>query len=132
MQTTDVRDAAQRAVDQSKSLLGQQIDERSTQIGQKIGTLADDLRNVGDQLRESEMVGPAAVYVDRSAAAVEGVARYLQDSDSTRLISDLEDFARRQPWTIAAGALVAGFAASRFLKTSSAQRYRAAGARRGN
>jgi hypothetical protein len=125
MQTTDVRDAAQRAVSQSKSLLGRQIDERSTQLGDRIDTLAQDLRNVGDSLRGSEMVGPAAVYVDRSATAVAGIAHYLQDVDSTQLITDVEDFARRQPWTIAAGALLTGFAASRFLKTTSAQRYRA-------
>ena len=41
-------------------------------------------------------------------------------------IGDLENHARRQPWAIAGAALVLGFAASRFLKTSSARRYRGA------
>ena len=127
MQTTDVRETAQNAVNQGKSFLGKQVDERSTVIGQQIGSLAQDLRNVGDQLRESGTVGAAAGYVDQSAELVDKLATYLQDADSDRLIGDLEDYARRQPWAIAGAALVLGFAASRFLKTSSARRYRVAG-----
>jgi hypothetical protein len=124
MQTTDVRETAQNAVNQGKSLLGKQVDDRTTQIGQQIGSVAQDLRNVGDQLRQSGAVGGAAGYVDQGADLVERLARYLQDADSEQLIGDLENYARKQPWVIAAGALVLGFAASRFLKTSSARRYR--------
>lgn len=123
MQTTDVRETAQNAVNQGKSFLGKQVDERSTVIGQQIGSLAQDLRNVGDQLRESGTVGGAAGYVDQGAELVDKLANYLQDADSDRLIGDLEDYARRQPWAIAGAALVLGFAASRFLKTSSVRRY---------
>ena len=67
MQTTDVRETARNAVNQGKSFLGTQVDERSTVIGQQIGSLAQDLRNVGDQLRESGTVGAAAGYVDQGA-----------------------------------------------------------------
>ena len=123
MQTTDVRETAQNAVNQGKSFLGKQVDERSTAIGQQIGSLAQDLRTVGDHLRESGTAGGAAGYVDQGAELVEKVAQYLQDADSDRLIGDLEQYARQQPWAIAGAALVLGFAASRFLKTSSVRRY---------
>ncbi len=126
MQTTDVRETAQNAVNQGKSFLGKQVDERSTMIGQQIGSLAQDLRNVGDQLRASGTVGGAAGYVDQGAELVDKLAQYLQDADSDRLIGDLEQYARRQPWAIAGAALVLGFAASRFIKTSSVRRYRGA------
>jgi hypothetical protein len=126
MQTTDVRETAQNAVNQGKSFLGKQVDERSTLIGQQIGSLAQDLRNVGDQLRESGTVGGAAGYVDQGAELVDRLAQYLQDADSDRLIGDLEQYARQQPLAIAGAALVLGFAASRFLKTSSVRRYTAA------
>jgi hypothetical protein len=126
MQTTDVRETAQNAVNQGKSFLGKQVDERSTVIGQQIGSLAQDLRNVGDHLRENGTVSGAAGYVDQGAELVEKVAQYLQDADSDRLIGDLEDYARRQPLAIAGAALVLGFAASRFLKTSSVRRYTSA------
>jgi hypothetical protein len=125
MQTTDVRETAQNAVNQGKSFLGKQVDERSTVIGQQIGSLAQDLRSVGDQLRQSGTVGGAAGYVDQGAELIDKLAHYLQDADSDQLIGDLETYARRQPWAIAGAALVLGFAASRFLKTSSTRRYRA-------
>ena len=126
MQTTDVRETAQNAVNQGKSFLGKQVDERSTVIGQQIGSLAQDLRSVGDQLRENGTVGAAAGYVDQGADLVDRVAQYLQSADSDQLIGDLETYARRQPWAIAGAALVLGFAASRFLKTSSVRRYTSA------
>jgi hypothetical protein len=49
--------------------------------------------------------------------------RYLREKDSHALLADVEDFSRRQPWAIAAGGLALGFAASRFVKASSSQRY---------
>ena len=125
MQTTDVRETAQNAVNQGKSFLGKQVDERSTAIGQQIGSLAQDLRGVGDHLRDSG-TGAAAGYVDQGAELVEKLAQYLQDADGDRLIGDLEQYARQQPWAIAGAALVLGFAASRFLKTSSVRRYTSA------
>jgi hypothetical protein len=126
MQTTDVRETAQNAVNQGKSFLGKQVDERSTVIGQQIGSVAQDVRSVGDQLRQSGAVSGAAGYVDQGAELVEKLGQYLQDADSDRLIGDLESYARKQPWAIAGAALVLGFAASRFLKTSSVRRYTSA------
>jgi hypothetical protein len=125
MQTTDVREAAQSAVDQSKTFLNRQVDERSTLIGQQVGSVAQELRHVGEQLGQTGLGGPVTSYVSQGADLVERLGRYLEDADSERLIADLEAIARRQPWLIAGGALVLGFAASRFLKTSSARRYRA-------
>jgi ElaB/YqjD/DUF883 family membrane-anchored ribosome-binding protein len=124
MQTQDVREAAQTAVDQSKSFLNKQVDERSTQLGQQIETVAQDLRRVGDHLRETEVGGAAAGYVDRGVELIERLAHYLEDSDGERLIADAENYVRRQPWALAGVGLVLGFAASRFLKASSARRYR--------
>ena len=124
MQTQDVREAAQNAVDQSKSFLSKQVDERSTQLGQQIETVAQVLRRVGEHLREGGAGGPAAGYVDQGVDLIERLAHYLEDSDGERLIADAENYVRRQPWALAGAALVLGFAASRFLKASSARRYR--------
>jgi hypothetical protein len=125
MQTTDVRDAAQSAVDQSKTFLSRQVDERSTVIGQQIETIAGELRHVGEQLGQTGVAGPFAGYVNQGADLVEKFSSYLKDADSERLIGDLEAIARRRPWAVAGAALVLGFGASRFLKTTSARRYRA-------
>jgi len=49
---------------------------------------------------------------------------YGSDSDADRILSDAEDFGRRQPWVVLAGAAAVGLAAARFLKASSRERYR--------
>jgi hypothetical protein len=51
------------------------------------------------------------------------VAGYLRTSDGDRLLRDVEDFGRRNPWAIIAGGVFLGFAASRFVRSSSALRY---------
>jgi hypothetical protein len=126
MDTTDVREAARSAVNQSKSLIGRVVDERTRQLGEQIGTTARDLRTIGDDLRRSSTLSPFAEYADRGAEAVDRLGNYLSATSAERLIGDLENLARRQPWAFAAGALALGFAGSRFLKTSSARRYRTA------
>ncbi len=121
---TDVRETAQNAVQQGKTFVTRQIDNRTTEIGRQVGAVAQELRKVGDQLRASGPIGFAADYVDQGADVVDGIGGYLQEADSDRLFADLENIARQQPWAVAAISLVLGFAASRFLKTSSARRYR--------
>jgi len=128
MNQTEVRQAAQSAVDQSKSFVSKQIDQRTTAVGEQIGSIADDLRRVGDQLRENGTASLATDYVDQGAEIIDRVGRYLQEADADQLIHDLEAFARRRPLMFASAAAVAGFAVSRFLKTSSARRFSASSA----
>ena len=47
----------------------------------------------------------------------------MKESDADRILSDVEDFARSNPWAVAAGGLALGFVASRVLKASSSRRY---------
>jgi hypothetical protein len=127
MQNTDVRETAQNAVNQGKSLVTKIIDDRTSQLGKQIEAGAQELRKVGEQLRENAAGSLAAGYVEQGAQFVEELGRYLEDADSERLIADLENYARKQPWVIAGAALMLGFATSRFLKASSARRYREGG-----
>ena len=124
MQTMDVRGAAQRAVNQSKSFLSKQVDETTTRFGAQIGSVARDLHDIGDELRKSGASGPAARYVDQGADLIEGLGHYLKDADAERLFGDVERHARKQPLAFAAEAIAVGFATSRFLKATSAPRDR--------
>ena len=56
---------------------------------------------------------------------MQSVGQWLERSDGDQILNDVEGFARRKPWAVAAGGLVLGLAASRFLKASSSERYRA-------
>lgn len=113
---------AQQAAGQVQDKLREQLDQRSSQAATQITEQASDLRSVGESLREQGKEGPAKA-ADQMAQYAEKVGGYLRDKDSHAWLSDAEDFGRRQPWAVAAGGIALGFAASRFLKASSSQRY---------
>jgi hypothetical protein len=123
-------DAAETVRGQAEDLRGQarervrdQVDQRSTQIGEQAGSTAGDLRSVAEQLRQQDKEAPAR-YADQAADRVEKAGRWLTETDADKLLHDAEDFGRRNPWAVVAGAFAVGFAASRVLKASSSDRYR--------
>jgi hypothetical protein len=117
------QEKAQEAAGQAQEKLREQIDERSTQAGEKVSGTAEDLRSVGEELRNQGKETPAKL-ADQGAERIERVGSYLSESDADTLLSDIEDFGRRQPLAVLAGGLVVGMAAARFLKASSGNRYR--------
>jgi hypothetical protein len=116
------KDKAQEAAGQAKGRVREQVDQRSTEAGKQVSTTAGDLRSVSEELRKQGKDTPARV-AEQAAERTERVGSYLTESDADRILGDVEDFARRQPWAVVAGGLVLGFAASRLLKASSSQRY---------
>jgi hypothetical protein len=118
---------AQQVKEQAGGRLKGEVDRRSTQAGERVKSQASDLRSVGEQLREQGKEAPAKV-ADRVAERAERVGGYLEESDGERILNDLEDIARRNPWAVVAGGLVLGIAASRFIKASSIERSQRRGA----
>jgi len=132
--TAQVQDKAQevagQAMEQAQNVAGQakeqartQIDQRSTQVGEQVTEHADSFRKVSETLREQGQDKPAQL-AEQAASRIEGLGSYLKDADSDRILSDVEDFARRQPMAVIAGGFALGFFASRFLKASQTERYR--------
>lgn len=117
-----VQEKAGQAAGKLQDTARQQVDQRSTQAGERASSLAGDLRSVGERLREDGNDGPAKV-ADQVAERAEGVGSYLADSDADRILSDVEDLGRRQPWLVLAGGMALGIAAARVLKASSSERY---------
>ena len=117
------QEKVQQGAEQAKSRIRSEVDSRSTQAGEQVKSTAGDLRSVGDTLREQGKEQPAKI-ADQAAERVERVGTYLQDTNGEQLLHDLEDAARQRPWAVVAAGLAAGFAASRFLKASSSDRYR--------
>jgi hypothetical protein len=117
------QEKAQQAAGQAQEKLREQVDQRSTQAGEKVSGTAQDLRSVGEELRNQGKETPAKL-ADQGAERIERVGSYLSESSSDKLLSDLEDFGRRQPLAVLAGGLAIGMVAARFLKASSGSRYR--------
>ena len=125
-----VQEAAQEQVqekaEQARGKLRDEVDTRSTDIGKQVSGTSEAIREAASQLREKGQDGPARA-TEQAADKMEQAGRWLTESDADRILGDAEDFARRQPWAVLAGGLVLGFAASRFLKSSSQQRYSSRG-----
>jgi uncharacterized membrane-anchored protein YhcB (DUF1043 family) len=122
----DVREQAQgkaqEATSKATDKVRTQVDQRSTDVGEKVASTATDIRSVGDHLREQGKNQPAKL-ADQAARHVERAGTWLRESDSDRILNDVEEFGRRQPWAFALGGLAIGMVSARFLKASSSRRY---------
>jgi ElaB/YqjD/DUF883 family membrane-anchored ribosome-binding protein len=117
-----VQEKAGELKSQAGERLRDQVDERSSQAGEQVGAVSQALRSSGEQLRSEGHDTPAKL-IDGAAQRVERIGSYLRDSNSDRILSDVEGWARSRPWVAAAAGALVGFAASRFLKASSSRRY---------
>ena len=122
--TETVRDQAQSVGEKARAGVREEVDRRSTELGWRASNVAEDLRSVAEHLRSQDK-GGAAGLVEQAAQRIAGASGYLQSTDGNRILYDVESLGRRRPWTAIASGLAAGIAASRVLKASSTDRYRA-------
>jgi hypothetical protein len=118
------QEKAKQAAGQAKVRLRDQVNRRSTQVGDQVASAAQDVRTVGEELRKQGRDKPAQL-ADQGADRAERLGTYLRESDADRILGDIEDFGRKQPWAIVVGGLALGFLGSRFLRASSQKRYEA-------
>jgi ElaB/YqjD/DUF883 family membrane-anchored ribosome-binding protein len=118
--------AQEKAVElkeQGRSKLGETLDQRTSQAGEQVRKMAQALRQSGEQMREQGEGGQVVGVTEGAADRFERLGGYLDQTSGDELLRDVEEFARRRPWMVAGMGLVAGIAASRFLKASSERRY---------
>jgi hypothetical protein len=94
----------------------QRAESAKEQAAERIRRVAKQLRQVSETLSDDDSV--AANVADRASRGVEGVARYVSDTDARGFIRDTENLARRQPAIFFAGAFLLGLCAGRFMKSS--------------
>ena len=128
-----VQETAQQMQDKAVELTGQagsrvrrQIDTRTTEAGTQLQTTASAMRRTGQSLRD-EGNQTEAKLIDGLADRAERLGAYMTNVDADRLLRDVEDFGRKQPWLLAVGGATIGFFASRFMKASSGQRFATGG-----
>jgi ElaB/YqjD/DUF883 family membrane-anchored ribosome-binding protein len=119
-----VADQATRTMEQGKSQLSEQLDERTTQVGRQLSSLGQALRRSSSNLQAEGTNGAGVQRVVTTVAdRVEQAGSYLERASGHELVDGAERFARRQPWLVAGVAAAVGMAASRLLKASSERRY---------
>jgi ElaB/YqjD/DUF883 family membrane-anchored ribosome-binding protein len=116
------QEKASQLREQGSARLRDQFDERSTQAGTQVRSLAEALRRSGNDL-SNDGNGNAAQLTGQAADRIERVGNYLEQKSGDELMRDIESFARRRPWMLAGIGMLAGLAAARFMKASSEQRY---------
>jgi hypothetical protein len=120
-----VKEKAQEATEKARATMRDQVDTRSTHAGEQVTQQAGDLRTLSQELRNQGKDGPAKL-AEQAADRTERLGGWLEQSDADQILSEVEDFARRNPWAVALGGLAVGFAASRMLRASSSDRYHGA------
>jgi ElaB/YqjD/DUF883 family membrane-anchored ribosome-binding protein len=112
---------AGRLLDDAKDRARSAIDQRKEGLAQDVGDFAHALRASASDLQEHDK-NYVAHYVEQAASSVEQIADTLHRQDLKELMRHTEDFARRQPGLFIGGAVAAGFALARFLKSSAERR----------
>jgi hypothetical protein len=126
---SDFVDAAKDIASQTTDKLKQTADGQKKAGADYVGNLADTMRRAA---REFDADLPiAGSYIRKAASQVEGVSDSIKTGNFSDLVRGAQSFARRQPTAFLGLAVLAGFGAVRFLKStadsSAAQSNRAAG-----
>lgn len=98
-----------------------QYDERKNVAVGELSTLASQLRSVVDELGSSHPNNMTGRVVSTLADRIESFGHSLEGKDLDDLVSDVEQFARRNPAAFLGGALAVGFLAARFIKSSASR-----------
>ena len=118
---SQAKEATTQVIDQAKGQATSRVDEQRQTVASGFQAVAQAFRNMGDDLGKGEQ-GPVVQYAahigQTLGGQVERLANYLKESDTSKLVTDVEQFARRSPAVFLGSAFVLGLAASRFLKSS--------------
>jgi hypothetical protein len=95
----------------------EQIAEEQKQTGAgQIDEMAKAVHGAANELQDQ--MPKAAEFVHAAASRLEQGAGSLRERSINDLVSGFNDFGRKEPLALFGGAMVAGFAISRFLKSS--------------
>jgi hypothetical protein len=107
------KDMAADATDKVKSAMN----EQKTAGADYLGKIAQAVHRAAGEF-ESD-VPQAAQYIRQAAGQIDTVANAVRERDMRDLMGEVQQLARRQPTLFFGGAVILGFAALRFFKSSS-------------
>jgi hypothetical protein len=128
-----ITEVAKEAARSTYDAVSAQASELASNVAGELETSAEDQKRRGAETMrafagavqhaagELDYASPVVARQFRTAAQkVEELSEGLRDRSVRDLVSDVSEFARRQPLWFFGGAVIAGFALSRFLKSSAA------------
>ena len=102
----------------AKEVARSKLSEQQQAAAGSLGDFAGALRKSAEQMQGQHQ--SAARFAQTAASSLEQISGALKNRDLDGMLRDAESFARRQPVAFFGAALVAGFLAVRFLKSSNA------------
>jgi len=109
---SNIADAAETAKAHARRIAHQQKDAGADRLGEVAGAVHGAARTLEAGMPD------VANYVHEAATQLEDVAKTLRHRSVDDLIEEIGSFARTQPAIFFGGAMLAGFALTRFLKSS--------------
>lgn len=113
---SEAMDAAKDMASQATDKLKQTVDGQKNAGADYVGNLADTMRRAAREFDHDLPI--AGAYIRKAAAQIEGVSDQIKTGDISDLVRGAQSFARRQPTAFLGLAVLAGFGAVRFLKSS--------------
>ena len=111
--------AAMDMANTAKDKVEAAVSQRKSLGADYIGSIAQATERAAHEF-EAELP-QAARYIRQASEQMQGVADTVRQRDVRELVGEVQDFARRQPTLFFGGAVVLGFAALRFLKSTAPQ-----------
>ncbi|MET7709613.1 hypothetical protein [Micromonospora sp. NPDC005413] len=117
-------EVGREAARQARNLYGEARTQLASQTGEQQRRAAGGLRSLADEMRsmaeQGGQAGPVSEMARQAADRVHGVAGWLEEREPGDLITEVRDYARRNPGTFLVGAAVLGVLAGRLTRGISA------------
>ena len=110
------KNIASNAASTVQDKLQQAVGQQKSAGADYIGSIAQATEHAAEQFDDA--LPQAARYIRQASGQIQSVADTVRERDLRELVGEVENFARRQPSLFFGGAVILGFAALRFLKSS--------------
>jgi hypothetical protein len=114
--TDSAKDIAVNAAGKVQEKMQQTVTQQKSAGADYIGAIAQATERAAGEFDDA--LPQAARYIRQASSQMQGVADVVRDRDVRQLVGEVETFARQQPALFFGGAVILGFAALRFLKSS--------------
>jgi len=123
--TEQVKAKASELTESAKGLASDATEKVRTAVENQKNAGADFVSGVAGAVRRAaaefdDQIPQAGQYIRRAAEQIDGASEALRRRDLGQLVGEVQNFARRQPTAFLGAAVLAGFAAVRFLKSVTA------------
>ena len=121
--TQAAKDNAAQLGDSAREFASTAKDKVGEVVGQRKSIGADYIGSIAQATQQAAMafdndLPQAANYIRQASEQIQGVADNVREKDVRELVGEVQEFARQQPTLFFGGAVVLGFAALRFLKST--------------